>query len=217
MESVADEPVIDHHTDRSTKERQPGSRGSTAQGTSRGWAAFVRACPLIAGAEDETTKLSREHAVNRPEPGLLLVSGGKYTTYRLMAKDTVDAAVDHGGLLAGPCVTARLPIAGAGGFRGAWQDRQRMAAGYGLPLSQMERLLHRYGALVPAVLAGSPPGGRPLSPLEGAEGYLRSEVAYAVTDEDARQLAADLEAEMLAEDSAGNATVTAVEPLLPLP
>ena len=38
---------------------------------------YVGLRPLIAGAGDETTKLSREHAVNCPLPGLVLVSGGK--------------------------------------------------------------------------------------------------------------------------------------------
>ena len=45
------------------------------------------------GGGAATTKLSREHAVSRPAPGLVVVSGGKYTTYRVMAADAVDAAV----------------------------------------------------------------------------------------------------------------------------
>ncbi|HXW79677.1 MAG TPA: glycerol-3-phosphate dehydrogenase/oxidase, partial [Acidimicrobiales bacterium] len=43
-----------------------------------------------------TTRVSREHAVGRPSPGLVVVSGGKFTTYRVMAADTVDAAVSEG-------------------------------------------------------------------------------------------------------------------------
>lgn len=50
--------------------------------------------PLISGDEDDaTTKLSREHVVANPVPGLVLVAGGKYTTYRVMAKDAVDLAL----------------------------------------------------------------------------------------------------------------------------
>ena len=49
--------------------------------------------PLLAGESDETSRLSREHAVVTPVPGLVLVAGGKYTTYRVMAEDAVDAAV----------------------------------------------------------------------------------------------------------------------------
>ena len=45
--------------------------------------------PLLAGESDETSRLSREHAVVNPVPGLVLVAGGKYTTYRVMAADAV--------------------------------------------------------------------------------------------------------------------------------
>ena len=51
--------------------------------------------PLLAGESDATSKLSREHTVAHPVPGLVVVAGGKYTTYRVMAKDAVDEAV-HG-------------------------------------------------------------------------------------------------------------------------
>ncbi len=59
--------------------------------------------PLLAGESDETSRLSREHAVVTPVPGLVLVAGGKYTTYRVMAEDAVDAAV------AGPARRAAVP------------------------------------------------------------------------------------------------------------
>ena len=42
--------------------------------------------PLLAGESEETSKLSREHAVAVPAPGLVAIAGGKYTTYRVMAR-----------------------------------------------------------------------------------------------------------------------------------
>jgi glycerol-3-phosphate dehydrogenase len=51
--------------------------------------------PLLAEESEATSKLSREHTVAHPAPGLVVVAGGKYTTYRVMAKDAVDAAA-HG-------------------------------------------------------------------------------------------------------------------------
>ena len=51
--------------------------------------------PLLSGESESTSKLSREHAVAHTVPGLVVVAGGKYTTYRVMAKDAIDAAV-HG-------------------------------------------------------------------------------------------------------------------------
>src|SRR5690606_3624906 len=49
--------------------------------------------PLLAGESDETSKLSREHIVAHSVPGLVVVAGGKWTTYRIMAKDAIDEAV----------------------------------------------------------------------------------------------------------------------------
>ncbi len=49
--------------------------------------------PLLTGEEESTSKLSREHVVGHPVPGLVVVAGGKFTTYRVMAADAVDEAV----------------------------------------------------------------------------------------------------------------------------
>jgi len=50
--------------------------------------------PLLAGESEETSKLSREHAVAVPAPGLVAIAGGKYTTYRVMAADAIDVAAE---------------------------------------------------------------------------------------------------------------------------
>ena len=149
---------------------------------------YVGLRPLIAGAGDETTKLSREHAVNCPLPGLVLVSGGKYTTYRVMARDAVDAAVEHARLSAAPCRTERTPIVGADGFAEAWESRLTLAAHHGLPVVEIERLLRRYGSLVGEFFAAAACNPLALVPLAGASSYLQAEVAYAVTHEGARHL-----------------------------
>ena len=54
---------------------------------------FAGLRPLLAGESDETSKLSREHIVAHSVPGLVVVAGGKWTTYRIMAKDAIDEAV----------------------------------------------------------------------------------------------------------------------------
>jgi len=149
---------------------------------------YVGIRPLIAGAGEETTKLSREHAVNRPLPGLVLVSGGKYTTYRVMAKDVIDAALEHAGLSAGPCVTATTPIVGGEGFSAFQSRREGVAAKTGLDLEQIDRLLGRYGTLVQELLDQGANDPSWLAPLTHAEGYTRAEVVYAVTYEGARHL-----------------------------
>ena len=88
--------------------------------------------PLLAGESDETSRLSREHAVVTPVPGLVLVAGGKYTTYRVMAEDAVDAAVAG---LPGvpPSRTAHLPLVGAHQWDVVRDAAPQLAAGWELP------------------------------------------------------------------------------------
>ncbi len=144
--------------------------------------------PLLSGESDETSKLSREHTVAHPVPGLVLIAGGKYTTYRVMAKDAVDAVV-HG--LDGrvpPSVTDRLPLVGADGYAALWNQRRGIARKADLHPSRVAHLLRRYGSLITEVLAlmEEDPGLK--EPLAGADDYLRAEVVYAARYEGARHL-----------------------------
>ncbi|MGN6088276.1 MAG: glycerol-3-phosphate dehydrogenase/oxidase, partial [Actinomycetales bacterium] len=92
--------------------------------------------PLLAGESESTSKLSREHAVASPAPGLVVVAGGKYTTYRVMAKDAVDAAVHALGTTVGPCVTEQIPLVGATGWRALWNQRHQLAKSSGLHVAR---------------------------------------------------------------------------------
>ncbi|MEU6716332.1 glycerol-3-phosphate dehydrogenase/oxidase [Nonomuraea sp. NPDC046802] len=144
--------------------------------------------PLLSGESDETSKLSREHVVAHPVPGLVMIAGGKYTTYRVMAQDAVDA-VAHGLDQRVPrSCTDRIPLVGAEGYQALWNSRHRIAHSSGLHVARIEHLLQRYGALIDEVLElieGDPSLGRPLS---GADDYLRAEIVYAATHEGARHL-----------------------------
>jgi glycerol-3-phosphate dehydrogenase len=144
--------------------------------------------PLLAGESDTTSRLSREHTVAHPVPGLVMIAGGKYTTYRLMARDAVDA-VGHGldGKVAPSC-TDQIPLAGADGFQALWNSRHSIARSSGLHVARIEHLLGRYGGLTGELLemiAADPGLGKPLA---GADDYLRVEAVYAVTHEGARHL-----------------------------
>ena len=144
--------------------------------------------PLLSGESESTSKLSREHTVGHPVPGLVVVAGGKYTTYRVMAKDAVDA-VSHG--LDGKvpeCCTDRVPLVGADGYAALWNARHRLATRHGLHVARLEHLLHRYGSLVHEVLALVDDDATLGEPLEGADDYLRAEVVYAAAAEGARHL-----------------------------
>ncbi|MQY16478.1 Glycerol-3-phosphate dehydrogenase 2 [Streptomyces sp. RB5] len=144
--------------------------------------------PLLAGESEATSKLSREHTVAHPVPGLVVVAGGKYTTYRVMAKDAVDAAVHGLDQRVGPCVTESVPLIGAEGYRALWNGRARTAASSGVHVARIEHLLNRYGGMTQEVLdliAADPSLGEPLT---GAEDYLRAEAVYAASHEGARHL-----------------------------
>ncbi|MYT31103.1 glycerol-3-phosphate dehydrogenase/oxidase [Streptomyces sp. MspMP-M5] len=144
--------------------------------------------PLLAGESDATSKLSREHTVAHPVPGLVVVAGGKYTTYRVMAKDAVDEAVHALDARVAECVTEDVPLAGAEGYRALWNARARIAARTGLHVARTEHLLNRYGALTEELLelvVADPSLGRPLA---AADDYLRAEIVYACTHEGARHL-----------------------------
>ncbi|HEV2638309.1 MAG TPA: glycerol-3-phosphate dehydrogenase/oxidase [Actinocrinis sp.] len=144
--------------------------------------------PLLSGESEETSKLSREHVVAHAAPGLVVVAGGKYTTYRVMAADAVDAAVHGLDRSAPPSCTDVVPLLGADGFPAVWNSRSRLAAASGLHVARIEHLLRRYGTATPEVLeliAADPALARP---LPGADDYLRAEVVYAVRYEGAAQL-----------------------------
>lgn len=144
--------------------------------------------PLLAGESDTTSKLSREHTVAHPVPGLVMIAGGKYTTYRVMARDAVDAVAHGLDEKVPPSCTDQVPLAGADGFQALWNARHQIARSSGLHVARVEHLLRRYGSLISELLdliAADPSLARPLA---GADDYLRVEAVYAATHEGARHL-----------------------------
>ncbi|MGC9670832.1 glycerol-3-phosphate dehydrogenase/oxidase [Planosporangium sp. 12N6] len=144
--------------------------------------------------DEQTSSLSREHAVVEPMLGLMLVAGGKYTTYRVMAADVIDHAARRlgclrrdGGRVAGSR-TFDLPLLGADGYQHAWTNRADIARRHGVPVGVVEHLLERYGTLsgqLLSLVAEDPTLGRS---LVGAPEYLAAEIAYAALAEGALHL-----------------------------
>src|SRR6266511_600723 len=143
--------------------------------------------PLLAGESDATSRLSREHAVVEPVPGLVLIAGGKYTTYRVMARDAVDAAVRYRPGVP-PSRTHLLPLVGARRYDRVWADRQRIAAGHRMDVGRFERLLGRYGDRVGDLLGLIDERPELAEPLPGAPEYLAVEALYAAQAEGALHL-----------------------------
>jgi glycerol-3-phosphate dehydrogenase len=132
-----------------------------------------------------TTKVSREHVVDVPVPGLTSIAGGKFTTYRLMARDVVDAAVADFDRVVPASVTEQLPLLGADGLAAVQAGAVRLAEDYQVPSGVVEHLLGRYGTLAAEVLNLMRDDPRLARPLADGYPYLRAEVVYAVTHENA--------------------------------
>lgn len=144
--------------------------------------------PLLAGENDDTSKLSREHAVAVPAPGLVAIAGGKYTTYRVMAADAIDAAAEYIPTRVAPSITEKVPLLGADGYFALVNQTEHVGAEQDLHPYRVRHLLDRYGSLIHDVLALV--DGRPdlLDPIAEAPTYLKVEVAYAVAAEGALHL-----------------------------
>jgi len=143
--------------------------------------------PLLAGTTDDTARLSREHAVTRATPGLVSVAGGKYTTYRVMAEDAVDMAVEDFSRPVGPSVTGEIELIGADDWERVQASGPELAARFGLGDDVVERLLWRHGSRAEAVLALGAAESDLLEVLPGA-GYIAAEALYAVRHEGALHL-----------------------------
>jgi glycerol-3-phosphate dehydrogenase len=121
-------------------------------------------------------------------PGLVAIAGGKYTTYRVMAADAVNAAVpDLPGRVA-PSITNKVPLLGADGYHALVNQADTLAARYGLHPYRLRHLLDRYGSVVHQVLALAADRRDLLAPLREAPDYLRVEVVYAASHEAALHL-----------------------------
>jgi glycerol-3-phosphate dehydrogenase len=135
-----------------------------------------------------TAAISREHLVLQPLDGLTLIAGGKYTTYRVMAKDAVDMAARNLDQDVPGSVTRAVRVIGAEGYEALRNGRRGLAARSGLEAAVIDHLLGRYGSLITEVLdliAERPELGEP---IPGAAHHLKAEAVYAARAEGALHL-----------------------------
>ncbi len=155
---------------------------------------FAGLRPLVAArGSADTTRLSREHSVDSSAPGLSVIAGGKYTTYRVMARDLIDAAARDLSALGParaipPSRTDRVALAGADGYAAMAAGRHRLARSAGLPVATVERLLGRYGSDTARLLELIADRPALAVPVPGAGGYLGAEIVFACTHEGALRL-----------------------------
>jgi glycerol-3-phosphate dehydrogenase len=119
---------------------------------------------------------------------LVSVAGGKYTTYRVMARDAVDAAADDLGRPAPPSVTENVPLLGADGYLAMINRLEPLAEELGVAAWRLRRLLGRYGSMVAEVLAPIAKEPELAAPVKGADEYLAAELRYAASHEGALHL-----------------------------
>ncbi|EID16972.1 glycerol-3-phosphate dehydrogenase GlpD2 [Mycobacterium xenopi RIVM700367] len=144
--------------------------------------------PLLAGESDETSKLSREHAVAIPTPGLVSIAGGKYTTYRVMAIDAIDTAAQYIPARVAPSITEKVRLLGADGYFALINQAEHVGDVHGLHPYRVRHLLDRYGSLISEVLALAEDRRELLDPITTAPVYLKVEAAYAAAAEGALHL-----------------------------
>lgn len=137
-------------------------------------ATFAGIRPLAATSEASTVKASREHVIDSPVPGLATVRGGKYTTYRRIAADVVDAALGPKAK-ASPSRTADLVLVG-----GSSPTRPESADGPDPTL--LAALTARHGSETPELLAMGAERSL-LGRLHPDTDHLEVEVAWAVEHE----------------------------------
>jgi glycerol-3-phosphate dehydrogenase len=134
---------------------------------------FAGLRPLVVDQKvgGDTAKASREHSITRVAPGVLAIVGGKWTTYRVMARDLVDTAVADLGRSGLRSRTETIPLVGAGEA-----------------IDPGDALSRRYGSRaseVRALIAAEPDLAQP---LVDADAFLRAEVVHAVVHEGAMTL-----------------------------
>ena len=144
--------------------------------------------PGTKGEETPSTKISSEHSVVESAPGLFAIAGGKLTTYRVMAKDAVDAALGKKAAKKLPSITDEVALLGAQGWSGLMNQAEHLSRRTGVDQVVIERLLNRYGDETLEMLDAVAEHPELGEPVEGAPRYLAVEIHRAATHEGALDL-----------------------------
>ena len=136
---------------------------------------FAGLRPLVRSSSKKTAELSRDHLITVAGSGLITITGGKWTTYRRMAEDTVNTAITKTGLAERACVTATLPIHGAR-IAGQGQGSNSGPTDFHAPL-------YYYGSDIPAVRALATADPDLAALLHPRLPYIGAEIVYAAREE----------------------------------
>ncbi|GFK92519.1 Glycerol-3-phosphate dehydrogenase 2 [Fundidesulfovibrio magnetotacticus] len=143
--------------------------------------------PLVfAPGKQGTQDLARTHVIEQSPSGLVSITGGKWTSYRAMAEEAVDAAVKAFALDAGPCATHELRLLGSRGF--VPQGWRALARRFGLD-PETARALHELHGDEAAQVAALGQAEGLMDRLHPAHPYILAQVAFAARREMAGRLA----------------------------
>ena len=177
---------------------------------------YVGLRPLLDVSDDDTTKLSREHAVAEPIEGLVSIAGGKYTTYRVMAADAIDAAAGGLDKPVPESLSHEVVLLGSDEWQHWSQQTDELAQSSGLDPDVVERLLWRHGNRIVDVLeiAEREPA---LSARIPGGSYIAAEVVHAARHEGALHLDDVLARRLrisIEDEQRGNLAATSVASLM---
>jgi len=126
---------------------------------------FAGLRPLVKGTAKSTAALPRDHLIQLSDSSLITITGGKWTTYRRMAEDTIDTAIKNGLLDHRACTTKQLKIHG-------WKD----AIDY-------NEELHYYGADATGIRALIKKDASLGAKIHNSLPYIKAEIVWAVQQE----------------------------------
>jgi glycerol-3-phosphate dehydrogenase len=151
-------------------------------------AGFAGVRPLVSsGKGSKTKKLLREHEVEiDDESGLISVLGGKWTTYRAMAEDAIDAVQRQLGMAVGGCVTREHPLSGSEGYSSAYL--QGLVRSYSVAEATARHLSEKFGTRANAVLELAKHETELGALIVAGYPAIRAEIAYAARSEMAATL-----------------------------
>jgi len=144
---------------------------------------FAGARPLVsAGGSRDTKKLARDHEVEvDARSGLISIMGGKWTTHRAMAEDTISAVQKSSGRAATPGVTLDHPLYGSAGYTPKYW--QLLVRDYKLPEQTAKHLSQKFGTNAPKVLQLTQDDPELAAPIVPGFAPLRAEIAYCARNE----------------------------------
>jgi glycerol-3-phosphate dehydrogenase len=139
---------------------------------------FAGARPLVSrGGRGETKKLSRDDEIEvDPQSGLISIMGGKWTTHRAMAEDTINATQKYLGVPVTPAQTRHHPLLGSDGF--STEYYLSLAKNYGISEPAARHLVERYGTTAPEVLELAKQNAELGKPIIEGFAPIRAEIVY---------------------------------------